>query len=193
MTILQVCRNAPAIAVVVLLVSILALSPPAQLLQGLSLDVLTALRWRLVGERQDPTQSPTVVVALDQATYETPPFRGTPTVVWTREIGKVLTAVVDAGAAVVGFDLIFPSSIEESDLPFGQETFGSHNRGFDRDFLRALGIAARTGKVVLAEFSGVITRSRLRQGNAWLSEGRTIYAQSTYSSTPTGLCEGCRC
>ena len=98
-----------------------------------------------------PTQSPTVVVALDQATYETPPFRGTPTVVWTREIGKVLTAVVDAGAAVVGFDLIFPSSIEESDLPFGQETFGSHNRGFDRDFLRALGIAARTGKVVLAE------------------------------------------
>ncbi len=70
---------------------------------------------------------------------------------WTREIGRVLTAVVAGGAKVVGFDVVFPTSIEQSEIPFGDETLGEKVRGFDRDFLRALALAARANKLVLGE------------------------------------------
>ena len=60
-------------------------SPPFQRLQGLSLDILTALRWTLIGDHRDPATSPVVVIAIDGETYETPPFRGSPTQTWTRE------------------------------------------------------------------------------------------------------------
>ena len=118
---------------------------------GLSIDALTAFRWRVFGARHKPTELPTVVIALDEASYRTPPFKGSPTVVWTREIGRVITSVIDGGARVIGFDIVFPTSIEESEIPFGDETIGAKMRGFDRDFLRALAIPARAGKIVLGE------------------------------------------
>jgi class 3 adenylate cyclase len=90
-------------------------------------------------------------VALDEETYRTPPFAGTPAITWTREIGQVLTAVLDGGAKVAGFDIVFPTSIEQSEIPFGDGTLGARLRGFDRDFLRALALGAHAGKVVLGE------------------------------------------
>ena len=78
-------------------------SPPLQNQQGLSLDILTTLRWKLIGDRRDPTTSPVVVVAIDGETYETPPFRGSPTQTWTREIGRVLGSITEGGAKVIGF------------------------------------------------------------------------------------------
>jgi adenylate cyclase len=120
-------------------------------LRGLSLDVLTALRWRVFGAAHDPSTSPTVVIALDLDSYNTPPFKGTPTVTWTREIGRVVGAAIDGGAKVIGFDVVFPTSIEESAISMGDETIGARMRGFDRDFLRALATGARDGKVVLGE------------------------------------------
>src|SRR5947207_15982919 len=133
-------------------------SSPARLLfrqhssvHGLSIDALTALCWRAFGQMRDPRSSPTVVVALDEESYRTSPFAGTPNVTWTREIGRVLTAVVAGGAKVVGFDLVFPTSIEQSEIPFGDGTLGEKVRGFDRDFLRALALAARANKLVLGE------------------------------------------
>src|SRR5262249_12459738 len=90
-------------------------------------------------------------IALDEETAATPPFAGTPMVTWTGEIGRVLTAVVDGGAKVVGFDLIFPTSIEQSEIKFGDATLGEKMRGFDRGFLRALALAAAADKVVLGE------------------------------------------
>ena len=140
-----------AIAAIVLIAGAVAASPALDGLRGLSLDTLTALRWRTMGAMHSASESPTVVISLDQTTYQTPPFKGTPTVAWTREIGRVVTGVLDGGAKVVGFDVIFPSSIEESELPFGTETIGSRLQGFDRDFLRALALGARAGKVVLGE------------------------------------------
>ena len=95
--------------------------------------------------------SQVVVVALDEETFRTPPFEGTPSVTWTREIGRVLNAIIDGGAKVVGFDVVFPTSIEQSEVPFGDETLGARIRGFDRDYLRALALGARAGKVVLGE------------------------------------------
>ena len=134
-----------------LLAGIAVATPPFDSLRGLSLDLLTGLRWAAFGNPHPPAASPAVVVALDEETYRTPPFEGTPNVTWTRELGRVLTAVVDGGAAVVGFDIIFPVSIEQSQMPLGEETLGARVRGFDRDYLRALATAARDARIVLGQ------------------------------------------
>jgi class 3 adenylate cyclase len=140
-----------AALLVALLAAILFAAPPLDRLRGLSIDVLTWLRWQVFGALHDPVASPVVVVALDEETFNTQPFSRTPTVTWTRELARVLTAVIDGGAIVVGFDVIFPNSIEQSEIPFGEETLGARVRGFDREFLRALASAARAGKLVLGE------------------------------------------
>ncbi|MDC7787565.1 adenylate/guanylate cyclase domain-containing protein [Rhodoplanes sp. TEM] len=144
-------RDLGAVAVVVLVCGVVFASPALDRFAGVSLDILTALRWQAFGLRHDPASAPAVVVAIDEETFRTPPFAGSPSLTWTREIGRVLTAVVDGGAAVVGFDIVFPSSIEQSEIPFGEEPLGTRLRGFDRDFLRALASAAKSDKVVLGE------------------------------------------
>lgn len=144
-------RDRLALAVIALACGAFTALPAFDGLRGLTLDVLTALRWQAIGPRHDPARSPAVVLAIDEATYATPPFQGSPTITWTREIGRVLQAVVDGGAAVVGFDIVFPSSIEQSTIPFGDDVVGSRLRGFDRDFLRALNATAGAGKLVLGE------------------------------------------
>ncbi len=125
--------------------------PALDSLRGLSLDALTALRWTLFGARHDPSSSPVVVIAIDEETYRTPPLKGSPTLTWTGEIGRVLNAVLAGGASVVGFDLVFPTSIEQSGIPFGEEALGARLRGFDRDWLRALAAGAGDGRLVLGE------------------------------------------
>jgi serine phosphatase RsbU (regulator of sigma subunit) len=145
----------PRAAAVPLLIALAAgfaaASPAFDGLRGLSIDVLTMLRWRAFGNSHLPASSPAVVVAVDEETFRTPPFEGTPSVTWTPEIGRVLTAIIDGGAKVVGFDIVFPTSIEQSAIPFGDETLGARLRGFDRDYLRAIALGARAGKVVLGE------------------------------------------
>ncbi|HEX9471764.1 MAG TPA: adenylate/guanylate cyclase domain-containing protein, partial [Bradyrhizobium sp.] len=64
---------------------------------------------------------------------------------------RVLNAVIDGGARVVGFDIVLPSSIELSEIPFGEDSLGARMRGFDREFLRSLAKGASAGKVVLGE------------------------------------------
>jgi adenylate cyclase len=144
-------RDAAAALVIALFAGIFTALPQLDALRGLSIDALTALRWRIYGHIHPPSSSPTVVVALDEETYRTPPFDGTPNITWTREIGETLTAIVAGGAKVVGFDIVFPTSIEQSEIPMGDQTLGARVRGFDGDFLRALAIEARAGKVVLGE------------------------------------------
>ncbi|SPP97774.1 conserved membrane protein of unknown function [Bradyrhizobium vignae] len=126
-------------------------SPPLETLQGLSLDILTALRGKIIGDRRDPATSPVVVVAIDGETYDTPPFKGSPTQTWTREIGRVLGSIAEGGAKVIGFDVIFPSSIEQSEIPFGEAPLGARMKGFDRDYLIALRRLSDSGKLVLGE------------------------------------------
>ena len=139
------------VAAIALACAAASVSPAARPIRGLSLDILTALRWRIFGNSYPPQDSAAVVVALDEETFRTPPFEGTPTVTWTRELGEVLTAIIDGGAKVVGFDIVLPTSIEQSAVPFRDKTFGALLRGFDRDYLRALALGARAGKVVLGE------------------------------------------
>ena len=144
-------RAAVAGALIALAAGLVAASPVFDGLRGLSIDVLTMLRWRAFGDAHAPATSPAVVVALDEETFRTPPFAGSPSVAWTPELARVLNAVIDGGAKVVGFDVIFPTSIEQSAVPFGDETLGARLHGFDRDFLRALALGARAGKIVLGE------------------------------------------
>ncbi|RXH03534.1 adenylate/guanylate cyclase domain-containing protein [Bradyrhizobium vignae] len=144
-------RDMVAAILIALLAGGVFTSPPLETLQGLSLDILTALRGKIIGDRRDPATSPVVVVAIDGETYDTPPFKGSPTQTWTREIGRVLGSITEGGAKVIGFDVIFPSSIEQSEIPFGEAPLGARMKGFDRDYLIALRRLSDSGKLVLGE------------------------------------------
>src|SRR3569832_2729345 len=144
-------RDIVAAVLIALVAGAIFASPPLQVLQGLSLDILTALRGRIVGDRRDPAHSPVVVVAIDGETYETPPFQGSPTQTWTREIGRVLGSITEGGAKVIGFDVIFKNSIEQSEIPFGDTALGGRKKGCDRDYLIALRQISDSGKLVLGE------------------------------------------
>jgi class 3 adenylate cyclase/CHASE2 domain-containing sensor protein len=144
-------RDACAAVAIAVCAGALTELPAFDVLHGLSIDALTALRWQFFGPIHKPDSSPAVVVALDEETYRAPPFAGTPSVTWTREIGAVLGAIIAGGAKVVGFDIVYPTSIEQSEIPFGDQTLGAKVRGFDGDFLRALAAGGRAGKVVLGE------------------------------------------
>ena len=144
-------RDAIAVTLIALVSGALCLSPALDSVRGVSLDVLTALRWQAFGNRTDPAAPSAVVVAIDEETFNTRPFLGTPSLAWTREIGRVLTSIVDGGAKVVGFDIVYPASIEQSEIQFGDEALGTRLRGFDREFLRALAVGSRSGKVLLGE------------------------------------------
>jgi adenylate cyclase len=144
-------RDAVAIVLASLICSLIFAFPPFNRIHGWSIDALTALRWEVFGPRRDPGSAPVAVIAIDEESYETSPFKGSPTLTWTTEIGRVLDAVIEGGAKVVGFDIIFPVSIEQSELPFGDDLLGGRMHGFDRPFLRSLARGASAGKVVLGE------------------------------------------
>jgi adenylate cyclase len=150
-------RDTLAALVIALVSGLVFASPTTDIAHSLSIDALTALRWQLFGQREKPEAAPTAVIVLDEESFNIDPFKGSLVPTWTPEIGKVLTAVIDGGAKVVGFDIIFPTLIEQSKIPFDGETLGARLRGFDRDFLRALAIGARAEKVVLGE---VLQRER---------------------------------
>jgi adenylate cyclase/guanylate cyclase len=144
-------RDLIAVGLIALTCGVLSVVPPFDIARGLSLDILTALRWHMFGKRADPVASSAVVVAFDEESFHTPPLEGSPFITWTGEVGRVLTAILDGGAKAAGFDIIFQTSIEQSKIPFGEGVFGDRVRGFDRDFLRALLAGATAGKVLLGE------------------------------------------
>ena len=144
-------RDTLAVVVIALVCAAALVSPVVKPIHGLSLDILTALRWEMFGRRHDPAASPAIVVAIDLESERAAPFRGSPIITWTGEIGRVLGAIVDGGAKVVGFDIVIPTSMELSEIPFGEGVLGEKLKGFDRDFMRALATASTSGKIVLGE------------------------------------------
>ena len=175
-------RAALAAFVIALAAALVVALPALDTLRGLSIDILTSLRWRAFGNAHAVAASPTAVVALDEETFRTPPFEGTPSVTWTREIAQVLNAIIDGGAKVVGFDIVFPTSIEQSAVPFGDETLGARVRGFDRDYLRALALGARAGKVVLGQVQHQEQPVLPSPGQrAAVGHGRNIRALNAYT------------
>jgi len=108
-------------------------------LDGLGIDTLFWLRHELVPAARPSADAPVAVIAIDEETYRRPPFKDTPQVMWTPQQAKVLDAVLDAGANVVGFDIVYSTSVE------------SYIRGYERDFLRSLQRGASDGRVLLSK------------------------------------------
>jgi adenylate cyclase len=132
-------RDWLSVSAIVVLVSVLVGHVASERLAGLSIDSLFWLRSRFFAPAYAPSESPTVVVALDEETYRRPPFDVLPKVLWTNQIAAVLDALVEGGAKVVGFDIILSTTAEPL------------IKGFDRDFLISLKKAASENKVVLAK------------------------------------------
>ncbi len=115
------------------------MTPLTERLDGLSLDSLHWLRQVFFAPNPNPLNSPTVVVAIDEETFRRPPFQGVPKVMWTKQLATIITGLKDAGATVIGLDLILPTSVER------------HIKGFDRDLLIAMRRASQKGKLVLGK------------------------------------------
>lgn len=133
-------RDGLAMAAIAILAATAVMAPPVERLRAASVDLLFLLRDFAVERVHsgDPA-SPVAVIAIDEETYRTPPFQDTPNALWTREIAKILTALMAADVKVVGFDVVYPTSVDRF-IP-----------GFDRDFLVALRAAAQREKVVLGK------------------------------------------
>ncbi|WP_293385723.1 adenylate/guanylate cyclase domain-containing protein [Phenylobacterium sp.] len=120
----------------------LALTPLARGLDRQGIDVLLPLRHAVFGPLFPPARSDVAIVAIDEQTYATEPFANTPKVAWTPYLGYILDAIDKAGAKAIGFDMVFPTTLDRPELLLG----------YDRPFLIALRNAADRGHVVMGEF-----------------------------------------
>ncbi|HIN91321.1 MAG TPA: CHASE2 domain-containing protein, partial [Alphaproteobacteria bacterium] len=127
-----------AVLVAFLVTGVFAL-PHLDRVRGLSIDILFLFRQMMFAPSDEKIQSHAVVIAIDEETYRRAPFQDTPKTMWTPQIGRVLDNVISGGAKVVGFDVIFPTSV------------GKFVRGYDRPFLIALRKASRKGQIVLGK------------------------------------------
>src|SRR3546814_11329962 len=82
-------QDAFAALAAALLVMVLLALPPVQALRGVSTDLLFWLRARTV-ETAPAIEQPVAVIALDEETYRTPPFRDTPNALWTPQLARLL-------------------------------------------------------------------------------------------------------
>ncbi len=116
-------------------------SPKAGFLTRLGSDLLIPYAASIAKTRTSDHASPVALVVIDEVTHQTPPFSETPEVAWTPYLGEIIKAIEDAGAGVIGLDMIFPKTISSRGLL----------PGYDRSFLQSLASAGRQGKLVLTE------------------------------------------
>jgi adenylate cyclase len=120
----------------------LAAMPAADWLGRVSLDFHLPLRHWMYGALNEPAASPAVVVAIDEETYRTEPFASTPKVAWTPHLADVIDAVGNAGAKVIGLDLVYPATLDRQGLL----------QGYDRPLLKTLFQHGRkNGNLVMGE------------------------------------------
>lgn len=136
-------RNAIAALVIAALTAGLLATPPFARLRGLSIDLLHGLRGTISGAATPDLSSPVVVLAVDEETYRQPPFADIPQALWMKQLATVINGVNGAGAAVMGFDIVFPTSPAN----VGEDL----KDGFDRPFLQALARMGRPGRLVLGK------------------------------------------
>ncbi len=123
------------------LLGAVAAGPWADGLHRLGIDFLLPVRHALYGPLYPAAESETVMVSIDEETYRTPPFSETPKVAWTPMLAKVVGAIDDAGARVIGFDLIYPTSLDRPGLL----------AGYDKPLLKVMYKAGRAGRLVLGK------------------------------------------
>jgi class 3 adenylate cyclase/CHASE2 domain-containing sensor protein len=135
----MILRNILATTLIAVAANVLVAVPFAGELRGLSIDLMFLLRDTMFGPRHGPAESQVVVMGIDEETYRRPPFRSLPKVMWTRQIGNVIDSMIEGGARIIGFDIIFSTSVEQL------------RRGYDREFLRTLRRASKAGKLILGK------------------------------------------
>jgi adenylate cyclase len=119
----------------------MAFTPAGQFLNRLGIDFLLPARHAVSGPLFSPGESRVVVVVIDEETYATPPFSGTPRVAWTPMLAKVLDRIDAAGAAVIGLDMIYPTTLATRQLL----------PGYDKPLLQTFFKLGRAGRLVLGE------------------------------------------
>lgn len=132
-------RDLAAVAGIAVVSALLAGNGWVSRLDGLGIDALFWLRHELALDARPISDAPVAVIAIDEETYRRPPFQDTPQVLWVPQQAKVLDALLDAGATVVGYDVTYSTSVETL-IP-----------GFERSFLRTLHKGAANGRVVLSK------------------------------------------
>ena len=134
-----------AVAVVVVLIAtLIPFSPLLRNAQGLTVDLLHWLR-HVSGQSIDQPPSKAVILGIDEETYKRPPFSGIPNVMWTPQMAAVFDKMLANGVAVIGFDIVFPTSIEEFSRD-GERPLAGYERPFLRTLLRG---GRQQGKIVL--------------------------------------------
>ena len=147
-----VARDAAVAAIVATAVALIGATSFAPLLDGLSIDALFWLRDRVAAAnaavtgagpppvpQQDRVSPPVAIVAIDEETYRREPFKDVPQALWTQQLASVLDAVLSGGARVIGFDVVYPTSVEP------------RLAGFERDFRRVLRRGAAEGRIVIGQ------------------------------------------
>jgi len=130
----------PALALLSIALAAAVAAPFADYFARLGADFLLPLSVSLRGPAE--TREPDIaLILIDEASHNAQPFRETPDVAWTPFLADVISAVDNAGPAVIGFDMIFPKTLATRDLI----------PGFDRAFLSAIGASARAGRFVASE------------------------------------------
>ncbi|HEV3178138.1 MAG TPA: adenylate/guanylate cyclase domain-containing protein [Stellaceae bacterium] len=132
-------RDLAAVAGIAVAATLLFGSDRVARLDGLGIDSLFWLRQELVSSAGGPADAPVAVIAIDEETYRQPSFKDTPRVMWVPQQAKVVDAVLDAGAIVIGFDITYSTSVE------------SYIPGYERSFLRSLHRGASDGRIVLSK------------------------------------------
>ena len=107
--------------------------------RALSIDSLIWLRDSFLRQGRPVEESKVAIIAVDETTYWTPPFRGTPRVAWSQYLAKIVDTLLDAGATVVGFDIVLSTSLD-AQLP-----------GVDKDLLKVLDQGSDKNRIVLGE------------------------------------------
>ena len=144
-------RDQMVVAAIALVCAAASVSPAVRPIRGLSLDILTALRWEMFGRRHDPAASPTVVVAIDEESLHAAPFKGSPMLTWTGEIGRVLGAVAGRrrqGGRLRRGDPEFDRAVRD---PVRRRHAGREGPRFRPRLSACAGRGLRPGKVVLGE------------------------------------------
>ena len=122
-------------------VALPALVPGLDYVHRLGIDFLLPLRHAVFGPLFAPEESHVVAVVIDEETYRTRPFAGTPEVAWTPFLAKVLRAVDGAEPKVIGLDLVYPTSLDRPGLV----------PGYDKPLLKAFLKIGRPGRLVLGQ------------------------------------------
>ena len=132
-------RDLAAVAGIALAAALLSGTGWVSRIDGLGIDALFWLRHHLALSAVPTGDPPVAVIAIDEETYRRPPFKDTPQAMWTPQQAKVLDAVLNAGALVVGYDVIYSTSVE------------SYIPGYERDYRQVVRRGGDEGRVVLGE------------------------------------------